>query len=150
MEAKENQGIALELGRAMNEFRNQLRKIIQVKLKEHGINMTFEMLEVMSCLWKEDGINQQEIADITLRDKSSMTYLLDNLVKRKMIERGEDENDRRNKLIRLTREGRQLREQLQPWATEIYAMAAGDIPVAELQEGLALLNRMTSNIKPAY
>ena len=55
--------LAINLGRAMAELRNELRQYIQVKLKAHGINMTFEMLEVMTALWKQDGVNQQDLAD---------------------------------------------------------------------------------------
>jgi DNA-binding MarR family transcriptional regulator len=139
--------LALELGRSMTELRNHLRQYIQVKIKEHGINITFEMLEVMACLWKKDGINQQELADLTFRDKSSMTYLLDNLVKREMVKRVEDANDRRNKLVYLTKEGNDLKEQLNPWVAELYAMASEDVVVKDLQNGLTLLNKMIGNLK---
>ena len=139
--------LALELGRSMSELRNYVRQYIQVKIKEHGINITFEMLEVMACLWKKDGINQQEIADLTLRDKSSMTYLLDNLVKRKMVKRFEDENDRRNKLIYLTKEGNDLKEQLHPWVTEVYEIAAGDIDINDLKNSMLVITKMMQNLK---
>src|SRR5919206_3993343 len=91
--------LALELGRAMTEMKNHMRQFIQAKIKESGINLTFEMLEIMACLWNKDGINQQELADITIKDKSSMTYLVDNLAKHNMVTRMPDENDRRNNLI---------------------------------------------------
>jgi DNA-binding MarR family transcriptional regulator len=139
--------LALELGRSMAEIRNHVRQYIQVKIKENGINITFEMLEVMGCLWKKDGINQQEIADLTLRDKSSMTYLLDNLVKRKMVKRIEDQNDRRNKLIYLTKEGISLKEQLYPWVAEVYEMATEQVDINDIQSSLMLLNKMLSNLK---
>jgi len=139
--------LALELGRSMTELRNHLRQYIQVKIKEHGINITFEMLEVMGCLWKKDGINQQELADLTFRDKSSMTYLLDNLVKRKMVKRVEDSNDRRNKLVYLTKEGKNLRVQLNPWVAELYAMASEEVAVKDLQTGVTLLSKMIGNLK---
>jgi DNA-binding MarR family transcriptional regulator len=139
--------LALELGRSMTEFRNYLRQYIQLKIKEHGINITFEMLEVMASLWKKDGINQQELADLTYRDKSSMTYLLDNLVKREMVIRVEDANDRRNKLVYLTKEGKNLKEQLNPWVAEVYAIASEDVEVKNLQNGLKLLNKMIGNLK---
>lgn len=143
--------LALELGRSMTEFRNYLRQYIQIKIKEHGINITFEMLEVMVCLWKKDGINQQELADLTLRDKSSMTYVLDNLVKRKMVTRVEDANDRRNKLVYLTKEGTNLKEQLNPWVAEGYAIAAEGLAGKDLQNGVTMLNKMigkmSSNLK---
>jgi DNA-binding MarR family transcriptional regulator len=138
--------LALELGRSMLELRNYVRQYIQVKIKGHGINITFEMLEVMSCLWKQDGVNQQELADRTLRDKSSMTYLLDNLVKRKMVERVEDKNDRRNKLVYLTKEGIHLKEQLNPWVAEVYEMAAEGVAQEELQKSLVVLHQMIETI----
>ena len=139
--------LVLEFGRSMTEFRNYLRQYIQLKIKEHGINITFEMLEVMASLWKKDGINQQELADLTYRDKSSMTYLLDNLVKRKMVKRIEDQNDRRNKLIYLTKEGISLKEQLYPWVAEVYEMATEQVDINDIQSSLMLINKMISNLK---
>jgi DNA-binding MarR family transcriptional regulator len=139
--------LALEFGRSMTEFRNYLRQYIQLKIKEHGINITFEMLEVMASLWKKDGINQQELADLTFRDKSSMTYLLDNLVKREMVKRVADANDRRNKLVYLTKEGKNLKDQLNPWVAEVYAISSEDVEVKNLQNGLTLLNKMIGKLK---
>jgi DNA-binding MarR family transcriptional regulator len=74
--------VVRELGKAMAELRIQFRQCIQGNLKIYDVGLTYEMIEVMSLLWQKDGINQQVIADRTLRDKSSMTYLIDNLVKR--------------------------------------------------------------------
>ena len=139
--------LALNLGRAMTELRVLLRQQIQEKIKENGINLTFEMLEVLSCLWRRDGIIQQEIADYTLRDKSSLTYLLDNLVKRKLVARVEDENDRRNKLIFLTPEGLALKDQLYPWAIEIYQAASEKLDETELETAVSVLNQMTVALK---
>ncbi len=138
--------IALELGRAMQEMRNKTRQSIQLRMKENNMNLSFEMLEVLSCLWRKDGINQQEIADITLKDKSSMTYLIDNLVKREMVKRVEDGNDRRNKLIYLSDQAKNLKEQLYPWATELYAVATQDIDADELTTCLNLINKMVGNL----
>jgi len=137
----------MELGRSMAELRTYLRQFIQVKLKEQGIDLTFEMLEVLGVLWRKDGVNQQEIADLTLRDKSSMTYLLDNLVKRKMVKRVEDENDRRSKLVFLTEEGLGLKEQLYPWVAEINEIASEGVETPDFEQGIGLLNKMIGNIR---
>lgn len=139
--------LAIDLGRSMAELRNGLRQYIQVKLKAHGINMTFEMLEVMTALWKQDGINQQEIADQTLKDKSSMTYLIDNLVKRKLVQRIEDENDRRNKLIYITEEARELNKVICPWVSEVYGIATVELSMTDLQNSLVIFNKMIENLK---
>jgi DNA-binding MarR family transcriptional regulator len=138
--------LALAMGRNMNELRMQFRKHMQGKIRSLELHLTYEMLEVMICLWRQDGVNQQLIADITLRDKSAMTYLVDNLIKRKMITRKEDERDRRNKLIYLTAEGRQLQETLQPWVAEMYDRATAGVEEASLVNGKDLIENMIKNL----
>lgn len=130
----------------MNELRMHFRKYMQGKVRSLDLHLTYEMLEVMICLWRQDGVNQQLIADITLRDKSAMTYLVDNLIKRKMITRKEDERDRRNKLIYLTAEGRQLHERLQPWVAEMYDRATSGVETSSLITGKELIESMIKNL----
>jgi len=144
---KTNTELAVELGYIMQELRNLTRKYIQKKIKEHDINLTFEMLEVMGCLWRKDGLNQQEIADRTFRDKSSMTYLLDNLIKRKLVKRSADKNDRRNKLIFLTKEGLALKEILYSWLADVYGLASEEATREDLQNGVLLIRKMVNNLK---
>ncbi|MBS7566419.1 MarR family transcriptional regulator [Mucilaginibacter sp. Bleaf8] len=147
LKADQKTQLALDLGHAMHELRMLIRHFIQTKIKEHNIDITFEMLEVMSVLWKRDGRNQQEIADLTLRDKSSMTYLIDNLVKRKLVKRVEDEKDRRNKLIFLTEDGNRVKEQLYPWVTEEYIKATATLRLEDLQSSVNVLKEMIDNLK---
>ena len=139
--------IALELGRAMTDLKNHLRRNIQLRIREQGIDLTFEMLEILSCLWKKDGVNQQELADLTLRDKSGITYLIDNLVKREIVTRVEDEKDRRNRLVFLTEKGLVLKEQLKSWGADLYDSAIPDIDLQQLQASLDLVNKMIANVK---
>ncbi|HEV3221679.1 MAG TPA: MarR family transcriptional regulator [Puia sp.] len=147
MGKKNTAEMALELGRCMTEMKNFLRQHIQSKIKEHRIDITFEMLEIMACLWNKDGINQQELADITIKDKSSMTYLVDNLVKRNMVSREPDTNDRRNNLICLTKEGKFLQKKLHPWILEMYDKAAFGSQQSEIEKSIKLIKRMTGNLK---
>jgi len=63
--------LSLSFGRSINELRMAFRKHMQGKIRSLDLHLTFEMLEVMLCLWRQDGVNQQVIADITLRDKSA-------------------------------------------------------------------------------
>ncbi len=141
--------LAVELGRAITELKNHLRRNIQVRIRETGIDITYEMLEVLGCLWQKDGINQQEIADLTLRDKSGMTYLIDNLVKRQLVKRVEDSSDRRNKLVYLTEKSIALKDQLYPWLADLYTTATPDITLSSIKEGLILVNKMIVNLKRA-
>ncbi|MEI9955734.1 MAG: MarR family transcriptional regulator [Ferruginibacter sp.] len=56
-------------------------------------------------LWKEDGLSQQQLCDATFRDKPSITRLVDNLEKVKLVKRNASKEDRRINMIVLTDEG---------------------------------------------
>jgi hypothetical protein len=58
-----------------------------------------------------------------------------------------DENDRRNKLIFLTKEGSALKDILYPWVAEVYGLASEETTTKDLQNGLSLISRMVSNLK---
>src|ERR1700680_4196698 len=122
------------------------RQFLQCKLKEHKTGLTYEMLQVMGCLWKKDGINQQEITNITVKDKASMTYLIDNLTKRNLVKRQEDPNDRRNKLILLTEQGRLLKNKIQPFIDEMYQVSGKNIEIVMLKECMEILDTVEINL----
>ncbi|RFM31933.1 MarR family winged helix-turn-helix transcriptional regulator [Chitinophaga silvisoli] len=137
---------AKDLLRSMSEVRNTLRQYISVRIREEEVDITFELLEILAYLYKKDGINQQEIADLMLKDKSSMTYQIDGLVKRDLVKRMEDENDRRNKLIFLTEKGKGLQEVLQSWVAALYDKSVKDVDVGDMDTALALVQKMNDNL----
>lgn len=99
------------------------RQAIQRKLKAGKTEMTFEMLQIMLRIWKEEGVNQQTLAYQTSKDKVSLSYLINNLEKKGWVFRREDPLDKRNKLIYLTDEGKQLREEIMPLMDNVYTSA---------------------------
>ncbi|RFS20190.1 MarR family transcriptional regulator [Chitinophaga silvatica] len=139
--------LAREFGRAISEMRTYMRQNLQVKIREHGVDITFELLEILGFLFRKDGVNQQEIADVIVKDKSSMTYLIDNLEKRGMVERIEDQNDRRSKLIYLTEKGKMLEKELSPWISEMYEKATTGLEQTNLQIALAQIQKMNENLR---
>ncbi len=120
---------------------------IQLRLRQNNIDLTFEMLSVLRCLWDQDGINQQEIANLTVKDKASMTYLLDNLTKRDMVYRQEDGDDRRNKKVYLTENGKNIRRQIQPWVTEMFGLVGNDLPVNSVNTLTKTLEKIRENLR---
>jgi DNA-binding MarR family transcriptional regulator len=138
--------LALELGRAMNEMKSRLRQQIRLKISEYDPALSFELLEIIGLLWRRNGINQQEIAEIVSKDKSSVTYLINSLVKRGLVKRVENKNDRRNKQVFLTPEGRQKRKIIFPWVLDLYQQAAGNTGSDEIRNAIALVKQMTANL----
>lgn len=139
--------LALELGLAMSEMKSRLRQKIQTTINEYDPDLSFELIEILGLLSRNNGINQQEIGNKVSKDKSSITYLINSLVKRDLVERIAYKNDRRNKQIFLTVNGKQIVETVYPWALDLYKKAAGDIDEEEISKALLLVKKMTANLE---
>jgi len=87
--------------------RQSIKSFLLPRIKElNGHELTYEMFQVLHVLWSKSEVNQQEIANRVQKSKASLTPLIDNLAKLKLVTRTEDAADRRNKIISLTTEGR--------------------------------------------
>lgn len=135
-----------QLVHLMFELRDHLRQFMQKKFKANNIDLTYEMHQIMAVLWRKDGINQQELAGLTLKDKASVTFLIDNLTKRELLKRTEDPADRRSKLIYLTPKGKQLGKKVAPWVIELFTIASRDFDVAELRRSINAIEKMSNNV----
>lgn len=122
-----------------------IKQYIQGKIREHGIDLTYEMLQVLAVLWRKGEMNQQDIADNIQKNKASLTSLLDNLEKRGLVTRSEDASDRRNKIISLTPLGVAYEEQFLPMFEAFYETFSKDLPKEKLREIAALLNHVYKN-----
>ena len=89
--------------------------------REAGI--TFEMLQVLRCLWEEQGISQQVLAERIAKGKAALSNLIMNLEKKNYVCRQEDVSDRRNKRVFLTAEGAVFYERINATLDDIYASA---------------------------
>ena len=137
-------------GNDFREFQLQIvrmriafRQCLQRTLKRHGISVTFEMLQVLNCLWQEEGIAQQTLAERIVKDKACLTSLLANLEKKGYVYRQEGAEDRRNKMVFLTPEGAAARRRIRPMLSALYAEA-------EMAVGLENVQQMVSDLGIVY
>lgn len=132
-----------ELMLSVVRTRMAFRRAMQRTLKRNEAGITFEMLQVLSCLWNEQGITQQVLAERTAKDKACLTNLMLNLEKKGYVCRKEDASDRRNKLVYLTPDGERFREQIRPVLDQVYVNAEKSI-------GLETLHRMLSELDTVF
>ena len=111
-----SRGLILQILKTRMAFRQALQRV----LKRNNIDITFEMLQVLSSLWQEQGISQQALAEKTAKDKACMTNLMANLEKKGWIMRQEDPNDRRNRLVYLTPAGEEISDRVRPLIKDFY------------------------------
>lgn len=119
--------------------RMTFRRAMQQTLRKNKVGVTFEMLQVLSSLWHEQGISQQILAERIAKDKACLTNLMNNLEKKGYVCRKEDPNDRRNKLVFLTPEGEDFREQIRPILNQVYISSERIIGIESIETMLAEL-----------
>ena len=123
--------------------RMSFRRAMQRTLKRNNAGITFEMLQKLSSLWHEQGITQQVLAERTAKDKACLTNLMIILEKIGFVCRKDDPAVRRSKLVYLTKEGEEFRNQIRPILDQVYVNAEQII-------GLESIRTMMSELKSVY
>jgi DNA-binding MarR family transcriptional regulator len=106
------------LGFLLSKGTQALHKHVNRAFQSKEFDITFEQWSILIYLYNCDGKSQNEIAEKTIRDKVSVTKIIDNLEKHKLVKRSLDENDRRVRRIFLTDEGKKIVPKLKKVADE--------------------------------
>ena len=119
---------------------------LQRKFNQAGLNITIEQWSVLSQLWKQDGQSQQDLCRTTFRDKPSITRLVDNLEKLKLVKRVASKNDRRSNLIFLTREARALEQKTMEVANKTLNEALEGVTNGQVEIAREVLQMVYDNL----
>jgi DNA-binding MarR family transcriptional regulator len=120
---------------------------LQKNFKQAGVDITIEQWSVLYHLWKEDGQSQQGLCNATFRDKPSITRLVDNLERLKLVRRVASKEDRRINLIYLTDFARRLQDQTLLVANQTLNEALDGVSPEEIAVCKAVLQRVYDNLK---
>ena len=139
---KQQEHLGYILGTAAGALKNRLHH----SFIEAGHDITAEQGIMLMNLWVRNGLNQQHLADITYRDKTSVTRLIDGLEKRDLVVRISDKVDRRQKLLYLTATGEALSEKVLKISNQEQINAAKGITSAELETCKEVLKKIRENV----
>lgn len=137
-----NKQVGVFLNLVHCQFKQYLNKIFQ----RHGFNLTPEQFLVMDTLWDEGVLSQQQIADIIIKDKNSVTKLIDALEKKGLVSRITDPLDRRLNKIYITQKAASIKDDITQIALDSTNAIVKGIPKDELVTFVKVLNKMSDNI----
>ena len=120
---------------------------LQKNFRNAGLEITIEQWTVLYHLWKEDCLSQQELCNRTYRDKPSITRLVDNLEKLKLVKRVPSKNDRRINLIYLTKEAMHLQEKTMEVANQTLNEALNGVTNGQIEIAKEVLHTVYENLK---
>ncbi|NEW09304.1 MarR family transcriptional regulator [Paenibacillus sp. SYP-B3998] len=104
---------------------------------------------IMLLLWKQDGWNQNEIAEKLNKDKTNIARMLLNLEQKGFVRRVVQSEDRRYFNVYVTENGKKLEEQVIPIIEEANRQFCKDIDEQELKEFLRILSKIRTNASTA-
>ena len=131
----------IDFGFRVARIARRLRQAVDAELRAYGLTeATWRPLAYVGRLG--GGVRQKELATALSIEGPTLVRLLDNLERRGLIERREDETDRRARGIYLTRSGRELAGRVAKVGTEIQARLLAKVPPADLETCQRVLDRI--------
>ncbi|MEW6624947.1 MAG: MarR family winged helix-turn-helix transcriptional regulator [Bacillota bacterium] len=134
------------LGFIINRVAIIMRKRLTYLSIKAGVDITPEEFAILGRLWEEDGLLQTALTDKTLKDKTTVTRLLERLIQKSLIEKQMDETDRRNFRIYLTQKGKDMMLNMMPIVTSLIETACNNISQQELTTTIKSLRTIFQNL----
>ncbi len=134
------------LGYWINRCSILLKSELTRRFQQAGYDVTPEEWVILNRLWQQDGLSQNELAERTIKDKTTITRFLNQMEKKKLVTRKSSKEDARFKNIYLTSNGQKLKANLIPIAQEMLGQAAVGISKNDLQIILDTLKQMETNL----
>lgn len=134
-------------GFLMESTMTRIRIVMLRKIKEHGYDVTPEQGVVLNVVEESEGISQSEIAERTMKDKPTITRILDILERKRLIVRLPDAGDRRIYKIHLTDTGREKIAVFRKILAEVDKKAFMGLSANDIKKLKEILNAIRANVE---
>lgn len=111
-----------------------------------GFPITREQWIIIKLLWEKNGVSQQELANNLLKNKASITSLIENLEKKEFVIRRINSYDKRSKMVFLTDKGRQLRERVYNFVQQTLQELTREISREQMVSAKGVLQKIINNL----
>jgi MarR family transcriptional regulator, organic hydroperoxide resistance regulator len=108
----------------------QLFERDQIKVHGFTTSQCYALIE----LYKAGSLTMNELSERMNLNTSTMTRIMDNLVRDKYVERDRDEADRRIVVVRLTEKGKEATGKLNDTVIDYYRQIIANIPEGQMEE----------------
>jgi len=135
------------LGHLMGRTTRAMSRMLQNVITHAGYDITIEQWVIIVNLNRKNGQFQQQLADNTYKNKTSVTRMINSLQGKGFVERIPDPKDLRQKRIFITKKGIQLYKKLRPLAMQVQEKATQRIEPDEMEYCKNILLKIYGNIE---
>ena len=133
-----------ELGSYIDRTYKVVRQDLINRFKEANVNLTPEQWVILSKVNTED-MYQTDLANMSFRDKPTVSRIVDLLVKKGLVKRIQDESDGRKFIVTITDRGRGLVNAAYPAVEASRDLGWTNLSEEDYETLIALLDKVFSN-----
>jgi DNA-binding MarR family transcriptional regulator len=123
-----------------------MHRALQRSFRQAGYPITAEQWIILVALYESDGRTQQDLCELTFKEKPSLTRILNNLEKTNLIVRVSDPTDGRTNRVFLTKYCKSLESTLLKIAEQVQIRALAQIPSADIEITRNTLQKIMQNV----
>lgn len=114
-------------------------------VSELDIDITFDEWMILGPIWNLRGASQKECGEISTKDKTAVTRIINSLEAKSLVVRVSDQIDKRIKRIVLTKKGENLFEDILPIIEKTRSQMNDNIDEDELKTLDTVLKKLIDN-----
>ena len=133
-----------DIGSYIDRTYKVVRHRLISRFKDAGVKITPEQWVILSKLEKQN-MYQTELANMSFRDKPTVSRIVDLLCKNELVERVRDRRDGRKFLVRITELGRDIVKQAEPIVEGTRKLGWRNLTEEEYENLIFLLDKIFQN-----
>jgi len=123
----------------------RIRNVLQKRFNEKGFDLTVDQWVLLDHLYRNPGISQNTLADLTTKDAPTVTRMIDLMCRKDLTERRMADDDRRKSLLYLTSAGQQIYLEALPSVVDIRRQGWGDLSEEDYQQFVRIMDSIYHN-----
>ena len=136
----------MNLGMLIRTAHNSMTERFVRNVMNSGLNISMDRWMILGPLWQLQSPSQKELGEICLKNKPSISRIIDSLEKKSLVVRVSDQIDHRIKRVVLTKAGKQLFYDVLPIMEKTREEVRGKIPEEEIEVFKNVLSKIIENL----
>ena len=136
----------INLGMLIQSAQNSMTKRFVQNVLNSGLDISMDQWLVLGPIWQLESPSQKDLGEICLRDKPTITRIIDSLEEKSLVVRVSDQIDHRINRVILTNAGKQLFYDVLPIMEKTREEVRGDIPEEEIEIFKNVLSKILKNL----
>ena len=136
----------MNLGMLIRSAHNSMTERFVQNVFKSGLDISMDQWMVLGPIWQLGSPSQKDIGEFCLRDKPSITRIIDSLEDKSLVVRVSDQIDHRIKRVILTNAGKQLFYDVLPIMEKTREEVRGQISEEEIEIFKNVLSKIIKNL----